>query len=230
MGFRALLIILLAVGCTDEGGTVAPGAETEDAGFRDVVDAHLEDLAPRDADLDADVGPDAASDVGSDAAPADRPDLGSAPDGFTPQHALDDVLRFNHVQALGTHNSYHQRSFIPAPQWAYDHLPLDAQLDEQGVRQFELDLYQNGARGSFDVYHVPLVDAASTCPSLTACLSTMKRWSDAHLGHHPLMLLLEVKAHGDDLPSVLAALEEIIVAVWPNSSRSIFSTLRSAAR
>ena len=57
-----------------------------------------------------------------------------------PAFPLDDVLRANHVQVVGTHNSYHVMT-ADIPQWRYTHAPLDEQIAEQGVRQFELDAY-----------------------------------------------------------------------------------------
>ena len=49
-------------------------------------------------------------------------------------YPLDDVLRFNHGQVLGTHNSYH---LMPeqqtVPDWEYEHPPLDVQLGQCSV-------------------------------------------------------------------------------------------------
>src|SRR5262245_49967547 len=57
------------------------------------------------------------------------------------EYPMDDVLRLNHLQAKGTHNSYH---IAPGsdliPQLEYTHAPLEAQLSNQGVRQIELDV------------------------------------------------------------------------------------------
>ncbi len=65
----------------------------------------------------------------------------------------DNCMRLNHVQVLGTHNSYH---IEPRPAlWAliasidplaaasmeYTHRPLDEQLGPLGIRQVELDVY-----------------------------------------------------------------------------------------
>ena len=52
-------------------------------------------------------------------------------------------VRLNQLQALGTHNSYHvhrssRRRGIE--RWQYFEDPLDVQLRDQGVRQFELDV------------------------------------------------------------------------------------------
>ena len=62
----------------------------------------------------------------------------------------DDVLRFNQIQAKGTHNSYHVAAAEPvATAHAYSHAPLWTQLDAFGVRQLELDLHLTRS-GSFD--------------------------------------------------------------------------------
>lgn len=72
----------------------------------------------------------------------------------------DQCLRLNHVQVLGTHNSYKR---LPHPNlvsrlneqlngWSkdieYEHKPLPVQLEKLGIRQFELDVYAdpNGGR------------------------------------------------------------------------------------
>ena len=81
----------------------------------------------------------ACSDDGEDAAAEVRP--------------LDDVLRLNDLQVLGSHNSYHQeaapevmallRAFDPtlADSLEYSHPPLAEQFEEQGIRQIELDVF-----------------------------------------------------------------------------------------
>ncbi len=133
-------------------------------------------------------------------------------------YPLDDVLTFADLQALGTHNSYHMRTEgVDVEEWDYEHLPLDQQLDTQGVRQFELDINWNADDHLFEVYHVGIIDQTSTCWLLTECLSVMKGWSDGHPGHHPLFTLLEMKATYDPetADAVLAELEAEVLSVWP---------------
>ncbi len=142
-------------------------------------------------------------------------DTGAAPSFDYP---LDDVLRFHHVQSLGTHNSYHLRTEgIGRPEWDYAHAPLDVQLAAQGVRQFELDVYWNEDEERFDVYHLPVIDAASTCPTLVACIGVIAAWSDAHPAHVPLELMIEPKDgfHADTAAARLAALDAEIASAWP---------------
>lgn len=109
--------------------------------------------------------------------------------------ALDDVLRLNHVQVKGTHNSYHQEpDFAFDPSHEYSHAPLDEQLEVQGVRQFELDVHKSPGDGSFlEVYHINLVDPDTSCARFTGCLNLVKAWSDANPTHLPIFIWIEVK-------------------------------------
>lgn len=104
-------------------------------------------------------------------------------------------IRLNQIQALGSHNSYHT---YPTPgldaievlQYFED--PLDVQLQDQGVRQFELDINANND-GTFSVGHIQGIDEGTTCRALLDCLATIRTWSDAHPQHVPLAILLELK-------------------------------------
>lgn len=149
--------------------------------------------------------------------------------GCTAQNATDDTgsawsyprdgeLRFNDLQALGTHNSYHLRTDgIYRPEWDYDMAPLDVQLGAYGVRQFELDLNFNADLERFEIYHVGVLDENTTCRLLTDCLATQKAWSDTHPAHQPLLTLLEVKdaVAVVDAPLYLSVLEDELASVWP---------------
>lgn len=127
-------------------------------------------------------------------------------------------LRLNDVQVIGTHNSY--KRAMPAATMArlraadpkladaldYAHRDLNEQLDK-GARQLEIDVNydpQGGhyARGSDDpalrrpgykVLHIPGIDNSSSCVLLTDCLTIIRRWSDAHPRHVPIMLMFNVK-------------------------------------
>jgi hypothetical protein len=104
----------------------------------------------------------------------------------------DGSLRVNQMQVLGTHNSYHvrpPRELVPNEPADYAHPALDEQL-AQGVRSLEIDV-QNAP--TFPVYHSIIVDQASNCPTLAACLATVERWSRANPGHAPLTIFLELK-------------------------------------
>jgi len=73
----------------------------------------------------------------------------------------DECIRLNHIQVLGTHNSYKLK---PHPElvtqineyvdgWSrnidYEHRPLAEQLGDLGIRQFELDVFADTAGGLF---------------------------------------------------------------------------------
>jgi hypothetical protein len=140
----------------------------------------------------------------------------------------DRCVALNQVQVLGTHNSYHVE---PRPRLLqlllffdpsllsleYTHLPLDQQFETQGIRQIELDVFDDpeGGRYAFriplvlldqdpvgppeldepglKVFHVQEVDFETTCLTFVECLVDVKTWSDAHPGHLPIMILVEAK-------------------------------------
>ena len=144
----------------------------------------------------------------------------------------DNNLRLNHIQIMGTHNSYHP---FPAPEpmatvvreqfpgyqkvtGDYRHKPLSEQLERLGVRHIELDVNSDPDGGNFSnrpllatvgadiatgipeldqpgikVFHVPQIDAESTCYLFTECLGIIKSWSDKHPGHVPLIIMIEIK-------------------------------------
>jgi hypothetical protein len=134
----------------------------------------------------------------------------------TKTFARDGELRVNHVQALATHNSYHRIPPAPVSDWLYEHAPLDVQLERQGVRGFELDIQWDPACERFRVFHIGLIDELSTCDFLTDCLVAIRGWSEAHPGHHPLLVQIEPK-NGFTSSAVdarLAAMEREILAVF----------------
>ena len=77
--------------------------------------------------------------------------------------------------------------------------------------------YYDADRRVFEVYHLFAVDQETTCDTLLLCLQTMKSWSDAHRGHHPFLVLMEIKGvqtEAQEIP-LLRDLEERILSVWP---------------
>ncbi len=163
-------------------------------------------------------------------------------------------IRLNHIQVIGTHNSYHVRppdwiletlegvrSDVYA--WDYTHDPLDVQLDN-GVRNFELDLHPFA--DGFEVLHVPVVDAETTCPTFMDCLRAVRKWSERYPNHIPISFLLEFKlpeAYLDGRPlmpldaSMLEMLEQEILTFFPRDKiitpddvRGDAETLTDAAR
>ncbi len=108
-------------------------------------------------------GPSATATV-SDRASGDRHAAGRRSTG------VDDSVRLNQVQVIGSHNSYHQvppakevalrRQFIGAAddQLEYRHAPLPDQFQSQKVRQIELDAFLDPAGGK---YATPLLRTAT---------------------------------------------------------------------
>ena len=98
----------------------------------------------------------------------------------------------------------------------YGHRPLPAQFD-LGVRQIELDVYADPQGGKyarapaleklgipapdpaimrkpgFKVLHEAFIDTHSTCLTFVLCIQAVKTWSDAHPGHVPMMIEVEMK-------------------------------------
>jgi hypothetical protein len=106
-------------------------------------------------------------------------------------------IRLDQIQILATHNSYHLRPEPPFdfdPEVDYGHAPLDVQLEEQGVRSFELDTYNSP---DLPVFHTLVIDTGTTCSTLTECLGAIRAWSKEHRGHVPIVVLIEPK----DLPT-----------------------------
>lgn len=155
-------------------------------------------------------------------------------------YPLDDTLRLNHIQVLGSHNSYHIQPQgrlargLPIQEWQYTHIPLDQQFETQGIRQIELDVFADPDGGlyanpigaqiagdEFDVpelllpgikvVHVQDLDFQSNCWTFIDCLTTVKMWSDANPGHVPITILVEAK---DDIIDVqLPGVPELTVPI-----------------
>lgn len=196
-----------------------------------VADTPADEAAELPGDLPGDVPSDGTADHGVDAASDAPVDTVSDASGDTPGDVdaevsapdapfvgpLDDVLRLNHVQVKGTHNSYHVESEGTLPQWKFTHAPLDVQLRDLGVRQIELDVHWDGDLQGFTVFHIPLADPGTTCRTFKECLTVVKTWSDANPGHQLLYILVEPKDEVDDEPisGHYDALDAEILSVWP---------------
>lgn len=152
--------------------------------------------------------------------------------GGAAAYPLDDTLRLNQIQVLGSHNSYHIRPqgrlgrALPIQDWQYTHLPLGEQFATQGIRQIELDIFADPEGGMYahpigamrvgdpfdvpalllpglKVLHVQDLDFQSTCWTFVECLTAVKRWSDANPEHVPITILIEAKDDViDDLPGL----------------------------
>jgi hypothetical protein len=173
----------------------------------------------------------ACSSADDDADPASETTVQSA-DASTSTTAAGgiDAVPINELQVIGSHNSYHlaQETGIAtalaglAPEfWSeldYSHLPLTEQLEEHGIRQFELDVFADPEGGRFSnraaleivgedpvsgipeldepgfkVMHIQDFDFGTTCLTFVACLEEIEAWSTAHPTHAPLMIMVETK-------------------------------------
>jgi hypothetical protein len=161
------------------------------------------------------------SDSASSSETADASESGSETSGDgdgdgDPGGPLDDLLTLDHVQVKGTHNSYHIAPEMPFDaSHVYTHPPLDVQLEDFGVRAFELDLHRNA--DFLLVYHIQVIDAFTTCNTLKACLTTIGAWSDQHPGHVPIMVWLEIKdsTGGEDIDDLLLVDQTILEVLAP---------------
>lgn len=136
--------------------------------------------------------------------------------------AAEPDLRLDHLQVVGTHNSYHIEPATGGPKdWRYTHQPLDVQARDQRVRQFELDVYWDVAAQHFRVQHVPYLDPETTCATLTLCLQALRSFSDAHPRHVPLWVWIEPKDGKDAIieHQLVDKLAATIDAVWPAARR-----------
>lgn len=91
---------------------------------------------------------------------------GADPPFSLSQYAQDTQLRLNHIQVLGSHNSYHvepEPALLAAIEqyspglteaWQYTHPPLEEQLERYGVRQLELDAYADPTGTRWCMHHV----------------------------------------------------------------------------
>ena len=118
----------------------------------------------------------------------------------------NEPLRINHIQMKGTHNSYHVEPLIsPTREYMYTHQPLDLQASEQGVRQFELDVWWD-IREGLRVYHNQY-DSGTTCPTFEDCLGILLQWSNENPMHHPLFIWVEPKDWPEQAADVTTTLE-----------------------
>ena len=180
--------------------------------------------------MDAELGaePDAERDAERDAELDAELDAESAMRSYP----RDRSLRVNHLQALGTHNSYHLAPEVTIPPWSYSHAPLDEQLGQQGVRQFELDIYERD--GELRVYHIERFDPETNCQTLRECLTVMSEWSARHPQHHPLLTLLEVKSIERSEAEIVNVLESLLRETWgegrlltPSAVKRDYQSLRA---
>ena len=195
--------------------TDGDGATDAEPGETSALDADLfetfEDVSRDDDALDISSAADTAGDVETD-------ENGTEEVVSPPLYPLDDTLRLNHIQALGTHNSYHQQPQAPLhPSHKYTMPTLTDQLELHGVRQFEWDLHWH-MDGHLEVFHIPLIDQVSSCTLFSDCLEETLAWSDSNQGHAPLIIWMELKDDVDngvlgDYASLAGHYEDVETAI-----------------
>jgi len=131
---------------------------------------------------------------------SDRPVAGWTETAIAPD--VPEETPIDRLQFIATHNSYvleptGLQLFLvdlvepgTAATLRYEHPDLTTQL-ENGVRAFELDPRNTGRR--FTNTHVPLVANRSNAPDFELALRELDIWSDAHPGHAPIFVQLELK-------------------------------------
>lgn len=152
-----------------------------------------------------------------------------------PDVIVPNDLRLNEIQVLGSHNSYRIRpdadilevletlqgalpnSFNPK-ELDYSHLPLKLQFENYGIRQIELDLYQDPTGGLFynrlgyqfveksikskepklnepgiKIMHIPDIDFNTHYLTFIEALQAIKDFSRDFPNHLPITIMLEMK-------------------------------------
>ena len=146
-----------------------------------------------------------------------------------------DSLRINEIQLIGSHNSYRLKTYEPIfdfvqsigsllpsglnpDGWDYEHLPLEQQFGDYGIRKIELDIYHDPDGGrfynrmgnqlvnepvesgiaelnepGFKVLHIADVDYMTHYITFKQSLQALKNWSDANHRHLPIFVLIETK-------------------------------------
>jgi hypothetical protein len=159
------------------------------------------------------------------------------------------------------------KTALPAGYWdalAYGHPPLESQL-ALGLHQFEIDVAADPDGGLFagpyadatpqlratmaapgaKVVHIAGVDYNVHCLTFRACLGIFARWSDAHPGHDPIVILINSvdqdvipgywpKAdvlHQADIDALNTDVEQVMGrarVITPDDVRGAYPTLREA--
>lgn len=230
----ALLTACLLLACGDDVA-VDPGGSESGSESTSSAEAGDGDGDGEAGDGDGD-GDGEAGDGDGEGEAGDGDGDGEAGDGDGEPYPLDELLTLDHLQVKATHNSYHvEPIFAFDDSHEYTHPPLDEQLEDYGVRAFELDLHRSSG-GALVVYHIIAIDAQTTCTTLVDCLSTIKGWSDTHRDHVPIMVWLEIKDSTGGLPiDDLLLVEQTILEVFPAERlltpdfvRGAYETLREA--
>ncbi len=168
-----MLSLILAGACGDAAPSIATGTSTSDDGATTAPTTSSDPTLPTTGDPDDPSLPlpsttsatsevtATTSEVTTATTTADPTEASATSDSTTAAETTGDPddtteaedrspLTLQHAQFKGTHNSYHLIT-TPLAEWDYEHLPLERQLGEQGVRQFELDIYRDPNTGKWIV-------------------------------------------------------------------------------
>lgn len=146
-----------------------------------------------------------------------------------------DDLKVNQMQFVGSHNSYRIKTnpkilsilkeisgLLPADlnpaSLDYEHVTLTEQLNDYGLRNLELDIYNDPIGGQFSkrqmnaligentkpnipelrnsgfkVLHIPDVDYNTHNFTFVSAIQEIKNWSDKHPAHLPIFIYIEPK-------------------------------------
>jgi hypothetical protein len=155
-----------------------------------------------------------------------------------------DDLRLNELQSIGTHNSFHLAppadelarlsalDAVQAAQRTYAHAPITEQLEDQAIRQLELDVFADAQGGLYSspafrdpdaepldpamdepgtkVLHEQDVDYHTVCPTFVACITEVEEWSDANPDHAPIAIHVQFK----DGPLIFAVPDQVVPETW----------------
>ena len=118
--------------------------------------------------------------------------------------SIDVGININHIQFVGSHNSYKQAmpdGFVKQlmkvnpevmESLEYEHIPLAEQLD-LGIRKLELDVFYVADEARFLVGHVQQIDMNSNCATLRICLNQIIDWSKKNTTHAPIWISFNAK-------------------------------------
>jgi len=134
----------------------------DDIAEQDIAEDDIaESDAPKDETSETDTDTSDTSAGGSDESAEDD---GASASSASPETPDADEVRLNHIQVIGSHNSYHLKPRAEifdaltalAPELAseieYSHKPLAEQLGTYGIRQFEIDVFADPDGGRFANY------------------------------------------------------------------------------
>ncbi|TVR82342.1 MAG: hypothetical protein EA412_01615 [Chitinophagaceae bacterium] len=158
----------------------------------------------------------------------------------------------NEFQIIGSHNSYRKMTYEPLfdfvmsiqellpdqfnpEQWDYFHYPLQKQLQSFGIRNFELDIFNDPQGGNFyyrrglsfvnedeasgidellnpgfKILHLPDFDYETHNYTFKSALTEIRDWSTSNPNHFPIIIMVEAKNSGISDYSPLVGMTEVI--------------------